>query len=263
MLISVVVAVSLAGLLAGSSLNIVIDCLAVRAPLRHWQMWCTHCPAKIAPHRSMAALTVLLVGGRCRQCQQPISLRYPVVALLTAIGIVAATWWALTLPYVPLLPALIYFVLIAVILSVIDIKQHRLPNIIVLPSYGVMAVGVIFAAAITRDWNNLLWAGLGSIILFGAYFLLAFLYPAGMGWGDVKLAAVLGMLLGYCGSTALLVGSIAAFFLGALIALVLIAFGKGTGKTALPFGPLMFLGAAIGIAVADPVNNQYLRMVGL
>src|SRR5699024_10447667 len=103
----------------------------------------------------------------------------------------------------PLLPALVYLVAIGVALTMIDLDHHRLPNAIVLPSYPVVALLLVAAAAMTGDWWALARAGIGGAALFGFFLLLVLIYPAGMGWGDVKLAGVLGMMLGYLGWAAL------------------------------------------------------------
>jgi leader peptidase (prepilin peptidase)/N-methyltransferase len=118
------------------------------------------------------------------------------------------------------------------------------------------------AAALTGSWSSLLTALAGGVILGGFYLLLALAWPGGMGFGDVKLAGVIGILLGWLGWNALAVGSIAAFLLGGIVGIVLLVAGRGA-KTALAFGPWMLVGAWIGILAGAPIATAYLRLFGI
>ena len=91
--------------------------------------------------------------------------------------------------------------------------------------------------------------------LFGFYFAVAFAYPAGMGFGDVKLAGVLGAVLGYLSWSALAVGAFAGFVLGAIGGIAIMAIGRGGRKTAVPFGPFMIAGALVAIFAAGPIAH--------
>jgi leader peptidase (prepilin peptidase)/N-methyltransferase len=158
------------------------------------------------------------------------------------------------------LAACAYFVVMAVRLTVIDVRHHLLPNRIVFPSYAV-AGALLLAAAVfagagigaVQSTDGSL-AGLmavpalrivaGAAILWLFYFLLRFAYPPGMGFGDVKLAGVLGMYLGYLGWGHLFAGTFLAFLLGGLWSIALLAARRGTLKSSIPFGPFMLAGAA-------------------
>src|SRR5690606_11872627 len=96
-------------------------------------------------------------------------------------------------------------------------------------------------------------SGIGLAELWAAYHAMAFLYPGGMGFGDVKLAGVLGMYLGFLGWGPLLVGAFAAFLLGGLFALGLVVTRKANRKSGIPFGPWMLVGAWVGIFAGDPL----------
>ena len=95
------------------------------------------------------------------------------------------------------------------------------------------------AALVEQNPAAILRAGVGAVGLFGFYFVLAFAYPAGMGFGDVKLAGLVGGILGFLSYSTLLVGAFAAFFIGSAVGLLVILSRRGTGKTAIPFGPFM------------------------
>ncbi|WEK60196.1 MAG: A24 family peptidase [Candidatus Microbacterium colombiense] len=131
-------------------------------------------------------------------------------------------------------------------LMVIDARTHRLPNRIVLPTLVVSLALASLDAFATGESAALIRGGLGLLILGGFYAVLRMLSPAGMGGGDVKLAAVIGLVLGWHGWQALAVGAASAFVLGALYAVGLIALKRADGSTRIAFGPWMIIGAAIG-----------------
>lgn len=151
----------------------------------------------------------------------------------------------------------------AVRLTVIDIRSHLLPNRIVLPSYGVAGV-LLLAAAVSKAVPDAgvghpataalfgvpgLAALAGGAVLWFFYFVLRFIHPPGMGFGDVKLAGVLGLYLGYLGWSHVFAGTFAAFLLGGLWSLVVLATRRGTLRSAIPFGPFMLAGAAAAMVL--------------
>ncbi|MFT4221014.1 MAG: A24 family peptidase [Microbacterium sp.] len=143
------------------------------------------------------------------------------------------------------------FAVVGVVLAVIDLRSHRLPNRIVLPSY-VGAMGLLaLACLLGADWWQLARAGAGMAAMFMFYFALRLVRPAGMGGGDVKLSGVVGLFLGWAGWAPLVVGALAAFLLGGIAGLVLMAARKADRRTAIPFGPFMLLGAWVGIVAGD------------
>lgn len=133
-------------------------------------------------------------------------------------------------------------------LLVIDVRTHRLPNRIVLPTLAALLVLVIIEALLTGQVRSLIGAALGMLILGGFYAALRLVSREGMGGGDVKLAAVIGIVLGWHGWQELAVGAASAFMLGALYALVLMALRRADRSTRIAFGPWMIVGAVLGIA---------------
>ena len=142
-------------------------------------------------------------------------------------------------------------------LALIDLDVKRLPNVIVLPSYPVLAALLAIAAGVHGDWSALARAAIGGAVLFAVYFALAFAYPAGMGFGDVKLAGLLGAVLAYLSWRVLVVGAFGGFVLGAVVGVVVLATGRGGRKTALPFGPFMIAGALIAIFAGSSIADAY------
>ncbi|MDQ4503680.1 A24 family peptidase [Sinomonas sp. ASV322] len=156
-------------------------------------------------------------------------------------------WSANPLAFWLVVASLAYYVWMAARLVVIDVRSHLLPNRIVLPSYW-MAVPLAVAALIGGgglDIPAVVRVFGGGVVLWVLYFVLRIAYPAGMGFGDVKLAGVLGLYLGYLSWEHVLWGTAAAFLMGGLFGLGLILLRRGTGKTAIPFGPFMLVGAAL------------------
>ncbi|REJ04647.1 prepilin peptidase [Microbacterium bovistercoris] len=134
-------------------------------------------------------------------------------------------------------------------LLVIDARTHRLPNRIVLPTLGVLLVLVIVEAPATGDIARLVRSLLGMLLLAGFYAVMRLASRQGVGGGDVKLAAVIGLVLGWHGWQALVIGAASAFVLGALYALALMALRRADRSTRIAFGPWMIVGAVLGIAI--------------
>jgi len=134
-------------------------------------------------------------------------------------------------------------------LVVIDARTHRLPNRIVLPTLGALIVLAVVESLTTGDAARMLRALLGGLVLGFFYAVIHVASRQGMGGGDVKLAAVIGLVLAWHGWWTLLLGSAAAFVLGALYAITLLLMGKVERTTRIAFGPWMILGAVLAIAV--------------
>jgi len=149
----------------------------------------------------------------------------------------------------PVLPAFLLLAALAPVLTVIDLRWRRLPDPLTLPAYPaaalLLAAGALAVPGGGRRFLSAL-AGLAAAWLFFA--LLALIHPGGLGWGDVKLSGVLGLYLGWLGAAALLAGLLGAFVLAAVAGLGLMAAGKATRKSHIPFGPFMLASAIAVIA---------------
>lgn len=139
---------------------------------------------------------------------------------------------------------------VAARLVVIDVRTHRLPDRIVLPTLAALLALIAIDALAAHDTAPLLRAGGGLLMLGGFYAVLRLLSRNGMGGGDVKLAAVIGLLLGWHGWQALAIGAAAAFVLGAVHAGILLLLRRADRRTRIAFGPWMIAGAVLGILVA-------------
>lgn len=249
------------GLAIGSFLNVVIYRVPAGESVVSPPSRCPSCGNTIRNRHNVPVLGWLMLRGRCADCASPISARYPIVEATTAALFVVLTLRMIQLDLAPALPAYLYLAAAGLALALIDVDHKRLPDAIVLPSYAVVAVLLSIASIATHDWWALARAAIGAAALFAFYFAIVFAYPAGMGFGDVKLAGVLGGLLGYLSWSTLLVGAFAGFLLGALVGAAVLAAG-GSRKTALPFGPFMIAGAVLAVFVSGPVADAYLRLTG-
>ena len=248
------------GLLVGSFLNVVIWRVPRGESVVHPRSACPACGKPIAPRDNVPVASWLMLRGRARCCGARIARRYPLVEATTALAFAAVAAW-LGAPWA--LPAFLYLAAISIALAMIDIDVHRLPDPIVLPSYLVGAALLALASLAGHDLGALARAALGGLAMLALYFLLVLIYPAGMGLGDVKLAGVLGMYLGWLGWGALVVGAFLGFLLGGLVGGGLMLAGRAGRKTMIPFGPFMLAGAWVGAVTAAAISAWYLRTVGL
>jgi leader peptidase (prepilin peptidase)/N-methyltransferase len=257
------VPIALLGWAVGSVLSVLVErVLAGRSP-REPVLSCARCPGVPASRPTLVATGWLRPRERCAGCGIRPGTRYPLLELSSCLAFVAVAFALLKADRTALLPAWLYFTAMAVALATIDLASSRLPNAIVLPSYPVLAVLLIGAAAWQRDYPAIIRSLVGGLILFGAYFAIAFSYPRGMGLGDVKLAGLIGAMLANLSYSALLVGGFGAFLLGGIAGTAVILSAKGNRKTALPFGPFMLSAAILALFFAQPIVSSYRQLTGV
>jgi leader peptidase (prepilin peptidase)/N-methyltransferase len=241
-----IVGTGLFGALIGSFLNVVAHRVPAGESLVSPGSHCPHCGADVRPYDNIPVVSWLVLRGRCRDCGGPISVRYPLVELLTALvfaAVVAVRGFdndlVLELPFVAALIAL----------AAIDFDHKLLPNKIV---YPLAAYGVIATLLVDRDdlVENLI-AGAGAF----AFLLAAVIaYPRGMGMGDVKLGGAMGLYLGLSIVPALL----AAFLSGSIVGIAIIAREGAEGrKKAVPFGVFLALGGIVGVLAGPELIDVY------
>lgn len=138
---------------------------------------------------------------------------------------------------------------LAALLVVVDLVSLRLPDRMVVAATGLLFVGLAVSSAVEGDWSRLGRAALAALALVVGYFVLAFINPAGLGLGDVKFAGVVGGFLGWFGWAHLGAGTLAAFVLNAVVALVVLLARRGGKDTDIPFGPWMVAGAVAAVAL--------------
>lgn len=269
------VIVGVFGSLIGSFLNVVIFRVPTGRSIVSPPSACTRCGSRIRGYDNIPVLSWLILRGRCRDCRAPISARYPTVELATGLFFAAVTIWALygqrmiagstlgVIAGLAQLLAFLYLAAISVALAMIDLDTHTLPNRIVLPGYAVGVVLLGASGTLSGDGGALLRAGVGMAAMWLLYLTMALAYPGGMGFGDVKLAGVLGLFLGFLGWQQLIVGAFAAFIFGGIFSLGLLALRKANRRSGIPFGPWMLGGAWIGVFFGAPIVTGYLALFGL
>jgi leader peptidase (prepilin peptidase)/N-methyltransferase len=247
------------GLVVGSFLNVVIHRVPAGESVVRPRSRCPGCGHEIAARDNVPVVSWLLLRGRCRSCGEPISVRYPLVELLTAgLFLVMLARFGLSWE----LPAFLYLAAVGVALALIDLDVHRLPDALTLPSYVVGGALLLLPTVASGTWGDYGRAWLGAAALFVFYFVLVLVYPSGMGFGDVKLAGVLGLYLGWLGWGVLLVGGFLGFLLGAVVGGGLMLLRRAGRKTKIPFGPFMLLGALLAICWGQAVWDGYVGTIG-
>jgi leader peptidase (prepilin peptidase)/N-methyltransferase len=238
-------AVVLPGLAIGSFLNVVAARLPFGRSIVYPASECPSCHTPIARRDNIPVISYLLLRGRCRNCRATIAWRYPVVELLTA-GLIVACFVVFGLTAEAVLASFFCAVLVAI--SAIDAERYIIPNRIVLPAAAI----VLLAQTALNPSVEWLIAGLGAATFF---FVAALVYPGGMGMGDVKLALLLGFMLGRTVPIAIFVAMISAL----VPSVVLLArHGRAARKMKIPFGPFLALGGVVALFVGDALLDAYL-----
>ncbi len=229
----------------GSFVNVV----AARVPLRRSvvrpRSACMTCAAELAWYDNVPVFSYLLLRGRCRSCGERISPLYPAVELATA-GLVAGCFVAFGLTGKAVVAAFACVVLVAI--SATDLTHRIVPNRIVIPAAAIVLLAQT-ALQPSPEW------ALGAFGAAAFLFVTALAYPAGMGMGDVKLALLLGALLGRLVAVGLMLGMLAAL----VPSLVLLArHGSAARKMGIPFAPFLALGAVLALFFGRPLLDAYL-----
>ena len=234
------------GLALGSFLNVVAARVPLRRSIVRPPSACMSCAQELRWYDNVPLLSYVVLRGRCRQCSAHIPLVYPAVELLTAV-LIAGCVLAFGLTAEAAVSAFFCAVLVAV--SAIDLEHRIIPNRIVLP-----ATAVVLVANTLRDPSpEWILAGLGA---FTFLLVAALIYPAGMGMGDVKLAALMGVALGRTVPVALMAGMTAAM----IPSLILFArHGSKARKMGIPFGPFLAVGSVVALFWGHAILDAYLN----
>ena len=248
------------GLAVGSFLNVVIHRVPAGRSISYPPSRCASCGAAIRPYDNIPVLSWLVLRGRCRACSAPIGLRYPVVELGTGLLFVAT---GLRFGWSSYLPVALVLAAAGIALAAIDLEHRRLPFVITGWTAVLVVLGLILDAAVTglgpapvAALSALVWG-----VLYGGVWLVT--SGRGMGLGDVALAPVLGLALGWLGWGASLVALLGGFVVGAVVGAGLMLAGRAARRSQLPHGPAMLVGAGIGLFAGAPIWSAYLTAMGL
>lgn len=248
------------GLVIGSFLNVVVHRLPAGVSLVRPPSACPSCHRRVAARDNIPVVSWLLLRGRCRHCGRGISARYPLIELVTGLLFAAV---AVRFGWSPELAVGAILTAAGVALVAIDLEHRRLPFALTRAA-GVGCLAVIGADAVLGGPQPLLRGLAVAAIWLGVYGGIWLLTTGrGMGLGDVALAPVLGLALGWLGWGDGLVGLLAGFLVGALVGMLLILTGYAGRRSRVPHGPFMLGGAAVALFAGNPLWVAYLRVVGL
>lgn len=245
------VAAFVAGLAVGSFVTVVAHRVPRGESIVAPRSRCPSCGSQIAVFDNVPVLSWLLLRGRSRCCGEPISARYPLTEL-TLGALYAATVLVLWDDPTELALGLVFVTMLTAV-TLTDLERRVIPNRILF----VAAVAAVTIAAV-GDPGSLPERAIAALAAGGLFFLVALAYPRGMGLGDVKLAAAMGLFLGRDVAAAILVALLA----GSLVGLAMIA-GQGSAarKQAIPFGPFLALGGVVGLLLGDQLVSWYLGAI--
>ena len=244
----------LLGLAIGSFLNVVIYRVPAGRSVVSPGSACPECAVPINARDNIPIVSWIILRGRCRNCRAAISARYPFVEGLAAVvfGLIAArlgTSWSL--------PGELAFAAGLLALAAVDLDRFLLPRAILYPTAGLVAVFLLMAAIATGHWHKLAIAAVCSAGAFAFFFTIHFVGPSWMGFGDVRLAGLIGAALGWLSPWHLLIGFMIANLAGAVVGLALMLSGRATRRTALPYGVFLAAGSILAVLVGSPVVHWY------
>jgi leader peptidase (prepilin peptidase)/N-methyltransferase len=239
----------LGGMITGSFVGVVADRVPTGRSIVAPRSACPSCETQIAGYDNVPVVSWLLLGGRCRTCHTRIPARYPLIELAVGIAF-AATALVLYDDLAELAIGLVFVSVLAAI-TLTDLEHRVIPNAILLVG-SVIGLGIV-AATDPASFPERAAAAAAA----GAFLLLfALIYPRGMGMGDVKLAAVMGLFLGVSVVPALFVG----IALGALVGFwLMLRYGPEARKHAVPFGPFLAIGGVVGLLAGSQMIDAYLN----
>lgn len=248
------------GLLVGSFLNVVIYRVPAGLSLVRPGSACPHCHHPVRSYDNVPVVSWGLLRGRCRDCSAPISARYPLVELATG-ALFALTGWRFGLTAYGV--AVLVLMAAGVALFLIDLDHQRLPFVITTTAAvgsGVALVADAVLAGPAPILRAVLSAGLWLAVYGGIWLATA---GRGMGLGDVALAPVLGVVLGWLGWGPSAVGLMGGFVIGSLVGVALMSSGRAGARSRIPHGPFLLAGAALGLFAGEILWSAYLGVVGL
>jgi leader peptidase (prepilin peptidase) / N-methyltransferase len=252
------------GLAFGSFANVAIQRWPKREKLTSPRSQCPHCEAPIRAGDNIPLVSFVLLRGKCRNCGESISFRYPVVELLVAV-----IWALLAVIHGPVwvLPAMLLLAWALVVATFIDLEHTIIPNALTFRLPPILLVLLLVAGLF--DWA---WADFGRAVLLGivlpvGMLILSELFRVvrglpGMGMGDIKLGVSIGLVLGYLGGWYVIVALYATIMAAAVVAIALMAWGRAAIADRIPFGPYLALGTLIVLFAGDPLVEISRNLVG-
>jgi leader peptidase (prepilin peptidase) / N-methyltransferase len=246
------------GLLVGSFANVVIYRVPEGRSIVRPPSGCPFCGSRVRPVDNIPVISWLLLRGRCRSCQKPISPRYPLVEALVGL-LFAGIGLRFGISWTGAAEAVLAAGL--VVLAFIDLEHMLLPKKIVYATLTIVGALLVVGAAAGSEWHRLLVAVIAALVAWAIFFAINFLAPHALGFGDVRLALLIGFGLGWLGGAYAFLAFLVASVLGSIVGVALIAIGKAGRRTPIPFGTFLAAGAVIAALAGSPVVNWYMGLV--
>ncbi len=246
------------GLLVGSFANVVIYRVPEGRSIVKPPSGCPWCGSHVRPLDNIPVISWLLLRGHCRTCQKPISPRYPLIEGLVGL-IFAAIGLRFGISWTGVAEAALAGGLVA--LAFIDLDHMLLPKKVVYSTLTIVAVVLLAGTVAGGQWHRLLVAVITAVVAWAVFFAINFVSPNALGFGDVRLALLIGFGLGWLGGAYALLGFLIASVLGSIVGIALIAMGKAGRRTKIPFGTFLAAGAVLSALAGGPVVNWYLGLV--
>ncbi len=272
------------GSAAGSFLNVVICRLETGEGIIKSRSHCPKCGQTLRWYDLIPILSFLLLRGRCRYCGKPISWQYPLVEIITGLMFLLVFWnlkfetwnlighWSLVIGNFALSCYMLYVVCSLLVIFVYDLRHYIIPDKIIYPAVILTLIFHFFEILNFGHWNLFgiwdlgfgIWrpfffyllAGIGAAVFFLA--LVFITRGRGMGLGDVKLAFLMGLVLGW---PKILLALFSAFFIGAMVGLILVILNKKTLKSQIPFGPFLVAATVFALFLGDKIINWYSQLL--
>lgn len=247
------------GLCVGSFLNVVIRRVPQRQSVWRSRSNCAACGSPVAGRDSIPLVSWVLLRGHCRDCGVAVPARYPLVEIATATLFAAA---GIRFAQSFALPAFCVFFASLLAITLIDYDHFIIPNRVIYPTLFITAPMLLLASALQGDWLAAEHAAVGGVGGFLALFIVHLVSPRGMGFGDVRLAGLIGMMLGWLGLGFVFLGLFLSFLLASVIGIGLMVTRIRGRKDAVPFGPFMAAGALIAVLWGQEILGAYLGSRG-
>ncbi len=249
------------GLCIGSFLNCLIYRIESKKSLRG-RSFCPNCKHTLSWQDLFPVFSYLFLGGKCRHCNKKISIQYPLVEISSALIFLQIFNFQFSIYNEFLIYQLInllflfYIASVLIVLFVYDLKHYLIPDKVLLPAVGIAFLYRLFEGLINSNFKLQISNYLVAVLIGAGFFLAIFLISKGewMGFGDVKLAVLMGLLLGV---ENILVALFLAFFFGAIIGIIMMFLGKKGLKSEIPFGPFLIFGTFLAFFWGQEIVNWY------
>jgi leader peptidase (prepilin peptidase)/N-methyltransferase len=245
------------GLIIGSFANVVIYRVPAGRSIVKPPSACPGCGHHVRAFDNVPVVSWLVLRGRCRDCKGRISVRYPLVEALVGL-VFACVGLRFGLSWTAAGEAL--FAAGLVMLGFIDLDHMVLPKRVVYITLGLVGAAFVAGSATSGQWHDLWVAALCGAVPWALFFAINYAKPKALGFGDVRLALLMGFGLGWLGWAYAFLGFVVAAVLGSVVGVFLIARGKAGRRTPVPFGTFLAAGAILSALAGEPLVNWYLGL---